>query len=56
MEPRKTMRAGGIFLFLGPMIGTLYGMGRGDPVLWMFYGFGLGILLALMIWLWDRRR
>lgn len=56
MQPRKTMNAGGIFLFIGPVIGALYGIGRGEPILWMLYGFGAGILLAILIWLWDRRR
>jgi hypothetical protein len=56
MEPRKTMHAGGIFLFLGPVVGALYGIGRGDPIKWMLYGFGAGVALAIVTWLWDRRR
>ena len=56
MEKRRTTAAGGIFLFLGPVIGALYGIGRGDPIRWMLYGFGAGVALALMIWLIDRRK
>ena len=56
MKPRKTMHAGGIFLFLGPVVGALYGIGRGDPIKWMIYGFGAGVALAILIWLWDRHR
>lgn len=56
MDKRRTPAAGGIFLFLGPVIGTLYGIGRGEPILWMLYGFGAGIVLALLIWLIDRSR
>lgn len=56
MQQRRTPAAGGIFLFLGPVIGTLYGIGRGEPILWMHYGFGAGVALALIIWLIDRRR
>ena len=56
MQKRRTPAAGGIFLFLGPVIGTLYGIGRGEPILWMLYGFALGIVLALLIWFFDRQR
>ena len=56
MQHRKAPAAGGIFLFLGPVIGVLYGIGRGDPILWMLYGFGAGVVLAMMIWLIDRRK
>lgn len=56
MQDRRTPAAGGIFLFLGPVIGALYGIGRGEPILWMLYGFGAGIALAVIIWLVDRWR
>ena len=51
-----TTYAGGIFLFLSPIIGALYGIGRGDPIKWMLIGFGIGVALALSVWLIDRRR
>ena len=56
MQDRRTPAAGGIFLFLGPVIGVLYGLGRGDPILWMLYGFGIGVALAALIWFIDRRK
>jgi UDP-N-acetylmuramyl pentapeptide phosphotransferase/UDP-N-acetylglucosamine-1-phosphate transferase len=56
MQKRRTPAAGGIFLFLGPVIGSLYGIGRGEPILWMLIGFGAGMLLAILIWVADRRR
>ena len=56
MQHRRPAAAGGIFLFLGPILGALYGVGRGEPILWMIYGFGLGAAIALMVWLVDRRR
>jgi len=56
MQNRRTPAAGGIFLFLSPIIGTLYGIGRNDPIKWMLIGFGIGVLLALTVWLIDRRR
>ena len=55
MQKRPTT-AGGIFLFLGPVIGALYGIGRGEPILWMLYGFGAGLATAILIWLLDRRK
>ena len=56
MQRRRTPAAGGIFLFLGPVAGAAYGIGRGEPILWMLYGFGAGIALAVLIWLVDSWR
>ena len=56
MRQRRTPAAGGLFLFLGPVIGALYGIGRGEPILWMLYGFAAGVAGAILIWLVDRRR
>ena len=52
----RTPAAGGIFLFLSPIIGALYGIGRGQPIKWMLIGLGIGIALALAVWLVDRRK
>lgn len=52
----RTPAAGGIFLFLSPIIGALYGIGRGEPIKWMLIGFGIGVALALAVWLIDRRK
>ena len=56
MKKRRSPIAGGIFLFLGPVAGALYGIDRGEPIIWMLYGFGAGLLLALLVMLIDRRR
>jgi UDP-N-acetylmuramyl pentapeptide phosphotransferase/UDP-N-acetylglucosamine-1-phosphate transferase len=56
MQKRRTPAAGGIFLFLGPVVGTVYGISRGEPILWMLYGFCAGVALAILVWLLDRRR
>ncbi|HEX6218701.1 MAG TPA: hypothetical protein VFZ35_05445 [Sphingomicrobium sp.] len=56
MKQRPPPAAGGIFLFLGPVIGALYGAGRGEPILWMLLGFAAGAALAILVWLIDRRR
>jgi hypothetical protein len=56
MQSRKSPAAGGIFLFLGPVIGAVYGVEVGQPIIWMLVGFALGVLAALAIWLVDRKR
>ena len=56
MKKPRNAAAGGIFLFLGPVVGALYGIGRGEPILWMLYGFGAGVVIAILVWLFDRRR
>lgn len=56
MQQGRTPAAGGFFLFLGPVLGAIYGAGRGEPIAWMLVGFGVGVALAVMIWLIDRRR
>ena len=53
---RRSTAAGGIFLFLGLLIGTAYGINVGQPMLWLLRGFGAGIVLAVLVWLIDKRR
>jgi hypothetical protein len=52
----RTTAAGGIFIFLGLLIGAIYGINRGEPMLWLLRGFGFGIALAALVWLIDRRK
>ena len=56
MQRRRTPVSGGIFLFLGPVIGAIYGLSRSEPILWMLYGFGAGVALAVLVWMVERRR
>ena len=56
MHERSGSFAGGIFLFLGPVIGAFVGVNRGEPILWMLGGFAVGLVLALLIWVIQRRR
>ena len=55
-EPRRNAHAGGIFLFLMPIVGLLYGIGRGDPIKWLLGGFAIGLAIAIGVWLVDRTR
>ena len=56
MQRRRSTAAGGIFIFVGLLAGAVYGIDRGDPMLWMLRGFGTGIVLAVLVWLIDRWR
>lgn len=56
MNERRFSASGGIFLFLGPIIGALIGISRNEPILGMFFGFGVGAALALIVWIIDRRK
>lgn len=56
MDQRRFPSAGGIFLFLGPVLGALVGIGRGEPILGMLFGFIAGAALALLVWVIDRRK
>ena len=53
---RRSTAVGGIFLFLGLRIGAIYGINAGQPMLWLLRGFGVGVVLALLVWIIDRRR
>lgn len=55
MKSRSTA-AGGIFIFLGLIFGAIYGINVGRPMLWLLRGLGAGMLLALLVWVVDRRR
>ena len=56
IEKRRNALSGGFFLFLGPLIGVLYGIGRGDPIRWLLVGFVIGLAVAIGVWVIDRRR
>ena len=56
IEKRRNAQAGGIFLFVAPVIGLLYGIGRGDPIKWLLVGFAIGLAIAVSVWLIDRRK
>lgn len=51
-----TTHAGGLFLMLAILIGAVWGAMTGAPMLGILRGTGVGILLAVAIWLIDRRR
>lgn len=54
-ESRPRM-AGGIFIFLGLLIGAVLGVVYNEPSIGMIAGFAIGTAIAVAIWLLDRRR
>ena len=48
--------SGGIFLFLGLLIGSIAGIALNEPSIGMISGFGVGIIIAIVVWLFDRKR
>lgn len=48
--------AGGIFIFLSLLAGTIGGVFLGQPSLGMIGGFAVGVTLALVVWLIDHNR
>ena len=55
MQPSGS-RAGGIFVAIGSLGGFAGGLALGDPVGWTVIGTAVGIVLALLVWVIDRRK
>ena len=51
-----TTQAGGLFLMLGIVGGTIWGMTSSKVMLGVLTGTGIGITLAVLLWLIDRGR
>lgn len=54
--PARPRLGGGIFLFVGLLIGSIAGIALNEPSIGMISGFGAGGLLAILIWLFDSKR
>lgn len=48
--------AGGLFIAILPLIGAWIGGERGEPVLGLMLGLGIGVTIAVLMWAIDRRR
>ncbi len=53
---RPTPMAGGFFLIAPIVGGFFWGLASGHAMQGAIVGFGIGLLLALIIWLIDRPR
>ena len=49
-------RAAGAFIALGLIIGPLVGIAFGQPTLGLLAGLGVGLVIAIGQWLFDRAR
>jgi hypothetical protein len=49
-------RAGGFLLAASILVGTAIGIALRQPTLGVLGGTALGLILALLLWLLDRRR
>jgi hypothetical protein len=48
--------SGGFLLALSLIVGVVIGAWRGQPSLGFIVGFGVGLVMLLLVWLIDRRR
>ncbi len=57
-QPQKKLyaRAGGVFVTLGLLIGAVAGVFAGQSSLGMVIGLGVGVTIAIILWLSDRKR
>ena len=53
---RRTTHAGGFFLILAIIGGFIWGAMSGTPVFGTLVGTAVGVVAALLVWLFDRRR
>ena len=53
---RRTTQAGGCFLAIFILSGFVYGLIIQNPMKGVLIGTGLGIALAVLVWLVDRMR
>lgn len=56
MKDSKNPVSGGFAIGLGALIGGLWGVRSGQPILGLAGGIGVGAVIALLVWLVDRRR
>ncbi|MEO8176254.1 MAG: hypothetical protein ABI626_06305 [Sphingomicrobium sp.] len=52
----RNAQAGGIFVALGIMAGTGFGIAAQNPMKGVLIGTALGTAAAVLLWLLDRRR
>jgi RsiW-degrading membrane proteinase PrsW (M82 family) len=55
MSNPPASRAAGFFIALSVLVGAIVGVAAGQPSLGTVIGFGVGVLVSLLLWLWDRR-
>ena len=56
MEPRPTSLAGGCLIAICVLAGVIWGAYARQPSIGFLIGVGVGLALAILIWLFDRLR
>lgn len=56
MQRPKSPAGGGILIAIATLLGAFYGATQRQPSAGLVIGLGIGILLAAIVWLVDRRR
>jgi hypothetical protein len=55
-ENSQPRLAGGIFVAIGLLVGAIAGIAMDQPSAGMIIGFGVGAAIAVLVWLFDRKR
>jgi hypothetical protein len=55
-ENSQPRLAGGIFIALGLLVGAIGGVVMNQPSAGMVIGLGFGVVIAVAVWLIDRKR
>ena len=48
--------AGGCLMCIALLAGAIFGVWQGQPSIGVLGGFGVGLVLLILIWLWDRKK
>lgn len=56
MQGSKNPVAGGIIMAITTTVGAIWGAREGQPSAGLLAGLGVGAVIALLVWLLDRRR
>jgi len=55
-QPTRSSAAGGFFIAIGALGGTIAGIALRQPSIGFLSGLAIGAAIALAVWLIDRRR
>lgn len=56
MKDTRNPVSGGFAIGLGALLGGLWGVSNGQAIVGLAGGIGIGVVIAVLVWLVDRRR